>query len=346
MSFQSVYSSKKFDLPEVILLSAGEDQTIICGASTVFLTATVDDPGNLPGHTLEWEQLNGATVITTTPLALSTNYPLIENSDKEFRFYIDKGRPQEQFMDVRIFHTPTDFPSFNTNDNDHILKFRLPLIPVDCPSIISTVVVSAPLPSTLVGLEPDPVNIDITLDFSHPDFSIVDPGTTSNYLSHISQYSILENGIEITTIPPSPIDSSAGAGPPLDSLSLSGLGLNTYTIDTLYNIQGFTYTEISCEADFSLLVIPSTLILNDTAPPVSTNPLERDVDIFRYTFISNSEPIENPVLEYDPASRYANISRFTFITNTEPEDTPVLEYDSMSRNINITRFFTQDVGSG
>lgn len=95
-------------LPAVTLVGAGDTQQVVC-TPMVYLSATIS--GNLNGHTTEWEQVNGTpTVDILTVDALNAYYEVSGSpgSDKTFRFWIDKGRSYQQYLDVIIRTTPAD----------------------------------------------------------------------------------------------------------------------------------------------------------------------------------------------------------------------------------------------
>lgn len=95
-------------LPAVTLVGAGDTQQVVC-TPMVYLSATIS--GNLNGHTTEWEQVNGTpTVDILTVDALNAYYEVSGSpgSDKIFRFWIDKGRSYQQYLDVIIRTTPAD----------------------------------------------------------------------------------------------------------------------------------------------------------------------------------------------------------------------------------------------
>lgn len=89
--------------------TAGTDQYATC-APEITLTATVD--GNLGGHSVLWEQTGGDTqIVWLTPLnQLQVVFAVIGggSSDRNFRFYIDKGTPLQQYDEVVTWGTPTD----------------------------------------------------------------------------------------------------------------------------------------------------------------------------------------------------------------------------------------------
>lgn len=109
MPFQVSFSAKSTPKGLIDFFTAGPDQVVVCD-TTVFLEATV--VGDLTGHTILWEQVDGVAVTFNTPLnQFAINYTTANFQDKTFRFYIDKGTGIEQFDDVIMFSTPT-FPYY------------------------------------------------------------------------------------------------------------------------------------------------------------------------------------------------------------------------------------------
>ena len=117
MPFQVVFNV--FNVPAGIISSftAGEDFLAICDTS-ISLQATVI--GDTTGHVFLWEQISGSAVTWTSPLnQLSATYTTSIFDDKIFRFWIDKGTPNQQFDDVIIYGTPTEikFLSMGASNN-------------------------------------------------------------------------------------------------------------------------------------------------------------------------------------------------------------------------------------
>lgn len=90
---------------DVVLISAGDDQQKVCDA-IVYLSASII--GNTFGHTFLWEQISG-DIITITQNSNTTAYYMTDGTtrDRIFRFWVDKGKYNEQFQDLIIYATPT-----------------------------------------------------------------------------------------------------------------------------------------------------------------------------------------------------------------------------------------------
>ena len=109
MPFQVSFSHRSTPVGIIESFTAGPDQLVICDP-TVFLSAIVI--GDLAGHTILWEQIDGTAVTFLTPLnQFDISYTTATFDDKAFRFYIDKGTAFEQFDDVNMFSAPT-FPYY------------------------------------------------------------------------------------------------------------------------------------------------------------------------------------------------------------------------------------------
>lgn len=96
---------------DVALITSGEDQYQVC-AAMIFLSASII--GNTSGHTFLWEQLTGATVSIIQNTTTTAYYLIADTStDKVFRFWIDKGKFNEQYQDITIYATPTSILTNN-----------------------------------------------------------------------------------------------------------------------------------------------------------------------------------------------------------------------------------------
>lgn len=97
---------------DVILTSAGEDQTEICASpgspKLIYLEASI--LGNTSGHTFLWEQLSG-TVVTLVPVTTTKSYFVSTggSTDRVFRFWIDKNKFNQQYQDITVYSTPTSY---------------------------------------------------------------------------------------------------------------------------------------------------------------------------------------------------------------------------------------------
>ncbi len=333
MPFQIAFSVKKTELPTVLLLSAGEDQTIICGGTTIFLEATVDDPGNLPGHTLLWEQLEGATVVLSTPNQLTTNYPFTETSDKIFRFWIDKCTAAEQFRDVRIWHTPTSLCAFSDDDEERSFNLTLDPESIQCNDITGTVTVTAGPPTVPEGEDLGGIVIDVLVEWEHP--------TDLPNQPYIVQYTVFEDGAPVLQLPSS-IPPTAGDGVDLPSGTREYAGtLAEYRVDTLYNISGKEFVRESCVQDFTGLTIPLAKAYNSTGA-FGTDNNERTFSRVNFGFLTESE--ESPTTFATDGEEKA-FSRINYGFISESEESPTTFATSVNeKTINITKFDTGGIG--
>ncbi len=96
---------------DVVLVTSGTDQNQVC-AAMIYLSATII--GNTAGHTFLWEQLTGSTVTIIQNTTTTAYYLIVDSStDKVFRFWIDKGKFNEQYQDITIYATPTSILTNN-----------------------------------------------------------------------------------------------------------------------------------------------------------------------------------------------------------------------------------------
>jgi hypothetical protein len=328
MGFQVAFSSKRAQLPVLTLITAGENQTILCGVSTIFLEAVVDNPANIPGNTLLWEQLEGVPVTLSSPNTLATNYPFTETSDKLFRFWINKGTPVEQFKDVRVYHTPTSLTGFSKKTDQKAYAPGPNPLPVECSSITGTVTTIPGIPSVPDGEDPA-VNVIVLVEWQHP-------GSHDDFLL---QYRIFENGLEVGKIPPTlPSNIGDPLGPPT-TLEYQG-GLEQYSIESYYNIRGVDYTAESCDVDFSTLDVPDNLVYNSTNTFSSNN----QSSIFKTNFTFNINSQQDQTAFSNNTQYSSDIIKFDFEVQNGEDD---LSFSTSATNriSSINRIDQQGIGS-
>lgn len=92
---------------DVVLVTAGNDQQQVC-ASIIYLSASII--GNVTGHTFLWEQISGSA-ITLIQNSTTTAYYIVDinPTDKVFRFWVDKGKYNEQYQDITVYSSPSSF---------------------------------------------------------------------------------------------------------------------------------------------------------------------------------------------------------------------------------------------
>jgi len=342
MPFQVTYSTRHRQFKQVELVTAGDDQLHIC-SPTVYLEGIVN--GDLLGHVIEWEQISGTLVTLQNANTLTPFFDFVDNTDKVFRLWIDRGTPYEQFDDVLILKTPTSFEQCSFSDNNPSTRDLLDPIPVDCNDILSFVNVSMPPPTSLEGEETG-ASIDIEITWSHPGDPVKD--------LHIEQYQVFENNVLVDSIPDTPIPTAgdiqgAGGGPPSDPLLYMGT-LAEYRIDTLYNIGGRKFVRQSCTKDFSGLTIPLVKGYNDSAKGASFSSENNAFSKVEYTNIflpaASNQDFVAPASFSDDQSAM-NATRYGFISLTTNET--MISGTGFSHNnkaINITRYGGSGIGGG
>lgn len=137
MPFQVTLQKFVLQADPILLVSAGEIEFYICDTGVRSITLTPTMIGPLPGHTFEWELISfgGDPLLPLPNMTVGSIFPVsapgtfmydlqfgvmplfttvFSTDDMVWRFYVDRGTPQEQFKDVTIFFTPTSFlaPSF------------------------------------------------------------------------------------------------------------------------------------------------------------------------------------------------------------------------------------------
>lgn len=324
MPFQVSFSNARLGPPPVILISAGENQSVFCG-TVVTLEAIVDEIDNIVGHTLEWEQLSGNPVLLSCPTCLTTTYPLTDLTEKIFRFWIDKGIPNlEQYADVTIFHTPTSdyasfaYVAFDGSDSAHYVPASSP----PCDSIIITLVEpplfeSEEVPGAL-GLEWDIVEqVDLR--------------------PFVTQYTVLEDSIPVATVL---VGEERKYTPTIPAV---------YQILTEFVVNGQYSSELSCEKDFTGDLYPNIVVIDDTFASFAFGGFKGDdIAIVKYT----NEVVADPESEFASfafngfAGDNVEIVAFGNIVVFEPES----EYASFAFNgfkgdgVSITRFDSGSIG--
>jgi len=118
MPFHVDYSIKR---RTVGIRGASPVQFIICYeiGSIITLEATLNDYQNHRNVTFDWEQIEGNPVILSHPQELETTFEYTDNTDKIFRFYIDKDTARETHIDVRVYHTPLSFTGTGGTVHNH-----------------------------------------------------------------------------------------------------------------------------------------------------------------------------------------------------------------------------------
>lgn len=100
----NVNANLSLNPPAITYLSAGPEQTPFCDPY-VHLTAVVQTE-NLAAHQTLWEQLSGTpvTFLGDPANTLEISYAQsVTRDDKVFRFWVNKGTPQEMFSDVEVY---------------------------------------------------------------------------------------------------------------------------------------------------------------------------------------------------------------------------------------------------
>lgn len=100
--------------------TAGEDRIVAC-TTQYQLEGYVD--GDLTGHSIEWEQIDGVSVTNWNPSRNVLNPIVTFDSladNMVFRLYIDRNTPNEMFDDVVIYKSPTTFSTIAIGINDLI----------------------------------------------------------------------------------------------------------------------------------------------------------------------------------------------------------------------------------
>lgn len=118
MPFYVDYSIKR---RTISIKEASPVQFIICYelGSIITLEATVNDYINHRNVEFDWVQTEGNAVTLSHPKELITTFEYTDNSDKIFRFYIDKDTPRETYVDCRVYHTPISFVGLGFKPHQH-----------------------------------------------------------------------------------------------------------------------------------------------------------------------------------------------------------------------------------
>jgi len=332
MPFQISYSTRQQTFSPVVLVTAGEDQLHIC-SPTLQLEGVVI--GNLAGHTVEWEQTDGTPVTIHNPNSIVTGFDQVDDTDKSFRLYIDRGLPIEQFDDVTILKTPTSYSDGAFNNDQQYLKFEIDPQPVESDDITAFVSVVMPPPTNVQGEELG-ASIVVEVTWEHPINTI--------YQQYIAQYKVVENTLVVDDIPDVPISTAGdGLGLPTETKFYAGTFAD-YRIDTYYNIAGVEYVRESETKNFSALTVPLVKGYNDNAGLQAFNPDQQHFERTNFSnIVLNPDSMGNGSLRmgnnYFSKVNYSNI-----VINEESMGNGAFNPDAQS--INITRYDPSGVGSG
>lgn len=335
MPFQIASSHRQRSFSQVTLVTAGEDQIHIC-TPTIYLEGIV--VGDMLGHTLEWEQIDGTAVILINAATLTPHFDAVDSTDKKFRLWIDRSTPFEQFDDIVILKTPTSFTdcSFNT-DQSSVVENELDPQPVECVDITEFVSVTVPPPSSLSGEDPAGATIVVEVSWAHPTANI-------RFLPYVEQYKVVENTLVVDNLPDVPIpDAGDGNGPPSETLQYDGTFAD-YRIDTYYNIAGKKFVKESCTKIFSTLPQPIVKVYNDNVPGVGFNHNQSTLSktLFANIFLQHDDNANTGFRMTQPKLNRIN---FSFISINE-EDLTSTGFQPSTPHINITRFGGTGIGGG
>ncbi len=335
MPFQVSYSQRQRLFSQVTLITAGEDQIHIC-TPTIYLVGEV--AGDMTGHTIEWEQIQGTSVTLINGATLTPHFDAVDGTDKRFRLWIDRGTPFEQYDDVAILKTPTSFADCGFINTQSTVGGELDPREVDCVNITEFVNVIVNPPTSLSGEDPLGATIVVEVSWAHPTVN-------TRFLPYIEQYKVVENTLVVDSLPDVPIpDAGDGTGPPSETLQYAGT-FAEYRIDTYYNISGKKFVKESCTKDYSTLPQPLILIYNDNVPGVGFKAEQSTVTKTYYTniFISD-EDVTSTAFNKDEA--YLDKVLYTFISNSEGQDPALTSFSPTTLNINITRYGGSGIGGG
>lgn len=304
--------------PPVTLITAGDDQQIAC-ESVVILTAVVDIPGNLPGHSLEWEQTAGNAVALSCTDCLSTTYSTADQTDKVFRFWLDRNKPYEQYDDVSVTHTPSSVAPTSSQNARGELTIGTPSDVVVCESILT----AADIPPPILQ-QGEVTGGGVKLVWDEP--------TAAGLESFIKQYVVYEDDVEVATVPDGNTLEYAPALP------------RTYAIQTDFEVNGQPSSTLSCERDFlNDLPYPTIIIIDDYAPTNSfiASPT---VTFVKYSNITISDPESVTPTISQIAAAEINFVRYSNISLPDPlSESPTCSCIVIP-TVNITRFDSGGIG--
>ena len=255
MPFQNANSSFRNVVGDVILVTAGEDQTDIC-SPTVNLSATV--LGDPTGHTFDWVQIEGPAVVIDDPNAISTFYTVAAPGLKVFRFYVDMGTASEQSDEVSIFDTPqSNYSGFSTLDGDGgagFVRSLPPIFPVT--NVNGSVANLVDPPAQLHGEAP--VVQEFTVTWDHP-------GQIND--DYIIQYELLEATVNVFQVNATPLTPTASGvdpvGPSGDPRSYNLGAITSYEVNTIYSFHGDQRESTSAVFDFTGTPVDPVIAIDD-----------------------------------------------------------------------------------
>ncbi len=345
MGFQVVFNTTQLGIPQVVLLSAGEDTFVACG-SVVNLQGVVDIPANLPGHAIVWEQLAGTPVVLSSTDTLATSYPFVERSDKVFRLWIDKGLPEQQFKEVSVFHTPLS--QYSITHSYVNAKVGLPDADVVICGTLSSAL-NATIPITVIDQQDrspcqpngDPPTAGINFNL---DVTWTVPTAKTELIPFFTQSEVFyaDTGVPVANSIYLNVDYPPGTVV-IHSLPNGENERKRYYIETTYviNTANNTTKGISCVTDGTGFNLPSLHVIDDE-PMVITHTMPH-ITLQRFTNPSQTVYDEKAQISFSQPI-VSDVSRYTGVYRSG--DTETVRSISFSHSrINITRFDSSGIGS-
>lgn len=338
------------------LIGVGDDQIIIC-EPIVYLIANITGPTD--GHTFEWVQIDFNDEVILT----STNYYTAEYTHDglphTFRYYVDRGQPNEQFMDVDIVTLATiDISGETVTNEGNTYNYALNIVLTNGNNLP---LIEADVIWSIISM-PSPINATIDM--------------------YTGQLHIIEGGIPFDTLT---IQATYKSGCRVETYNINAVGNPITLINNGDNIQqvlctAFIYMEAIVSGDMSghtfewvqisgslttlEYVTPlKTFYTNDGTSKIFRFYVDRGTAVEQYsTFIINTKPtsyISTPsdagssYTLYEPYghSVYSIIDYYDDPTSagkaTYDYDHPVLVWTSPAFNKPVKNYIVQELtGSG
>lgn len=281
------------------LIGVGDDQIIIC-EPIVYLIANITGPTD--GHTFEWVQIDFNDEVILNSSNYYTSEYTHDGLPHTFRYYIDRGQPNEQFMDVDIITLSTISIAGDTIANEgNTYNYALNIVLTDGNSLA---MIEGDVIWSIISM-PSPVNATIDM--------------------YTGQLQIIEGGIPFDTLT---IQATYKSGCRVETYNINAVGNPITLINNGDNIQqvlctafiymeaivsgdvsGHTFEWVQVSGTFTTLeyVTPlKTFYTNDGTSKIFRLYVDRGTAVEQYsTFIINTKPTSYISTPADTSTAYA-----------------------------------------
>jgi len=291
------------------------------------LIATVTS-GHSQGHTFLWELHSGTQVVFTTPVdQLIATCTLVDNLDRVFYFWVDKGTSKQQFYPF-TYRGSINEPTYVFNNANTLpaIVSGIPNSTPSCSSITGLVGIYSPGGSGAYHINPT----NITLTWSLPT------NTTGLQNLYIQQ---LIRGVWTTVSILSPTDAQILTG---------AYNKTYYRIQTVYVLDHQTYIQTSCVYYLYVNLADYSVYIDDNAIAGISNTVSKFI-ITNYTLLV-SDSFTSSLLESVQIFNNASTVSNTNITNytlalTSTTDSALINNSNTVAKLSVTYLGGTIIGS-